>query len=231
MKKLTALFLTAALLLALCVGCGADSAAPETSAVSDFGSAAVETSEKATHGNPVAPAVSVEEAAVEETASSAETLPEQVQLTYPLVTDGSECVTVWVSLPPHVSPYMEDVAESACYRAAVEATGIKMEATTISTAVQDEQFQLMCASGTTGDYDMIVGASIAYGSADAAIEDGILLDLTEYLEPYMPDYYRFLQHDEEIRKVLTTDSGAIADIAGPCDRRTAAGFGTGRIGW
>lgn len=224
MKKLTALFLTAALLLALCVGCGADSAAPETSAVSDFGSAAVETSEKATT-ETVAPAVSVEEAAVEETASSAETLPEQVQLTYPLVTDGSECVTVWVSLPPHVSPYMEDVAESACYRAAVEATGIKMEATTISTAVQDEQFQLMCASGTTGDYDMIVGASIAYGSADAAIEDGILLDLTEYLEPYMPDYYRFLQHDEEIRKVLTTDSGAIADIAGRATGGRPQGFG------
>lgn len=118
MKKLTALFLTAALLLALCVGCGPIPQPRRRLPCQISALLRWRPLKKQPTGNPVAPAVSVEEAAVEETASSAETLPEQVQLTYPLVTDGSECVTVWVSLPPHVSPYMEDVAESACYRAA-----------------------------------------------------------------------------------------------------------------
>lgn len=52
----------------------------------------------------------------------------------------------------------------------------------------------MCASGTTVDYDVIVGASRAYGSADAAIEDGIIMDLSDYLETDMPDYYASLQN-------------------------------------
>jgi putative aldouronate transport system substrate-binding protein len=160
-----------------------------------------------------------------ESVGSAEEAPEEASLSYPLVTDGSESVTVWVSLPPHVAPYMEDVADSACYRAAAEATGITMNTTTVSTAVAEEQFQLLCASGTTGDYDFIVGATNSYGSADAAIEDEILLDLSDYLAEYMPDYNSFLQSDEEVRKLLTTDSGTIADIAGRATGGRAQGFG------
>lgn len=219
MKKLFAILLAAAMILSVFAGCGnaaASVAAEETS------SAASST-----------PASEASEEAPEEadTPASAEEVPEEapeealVSLEYPLVTDGSEQITVWVSLPPHVAPYMEDVAESAAYRAAAEATGIQMVTTTVSAAVENEQFQLMCASGTTGDYDIIVGATRAYGSTDAAIEDEIVIDLSEYLPDYMPDYYGFLQSDEEVRKLLTTDSGAIADIAGRATGGRPQGFG------
>ena len=83
----------------------------------------------------------------------------------------------------------------------------------------------MCASGSILDYDIVVGASTAYGSADAAIEDDILMELSDYLAEYMPDYYSFLESDEEIRKLLTTDSGNMADIAGRGAGGRAQGFG------
>ena len=224
MKKLFAILLVAAMILSAFAGCGGVSTSSipnetdSASALADVPEAEPAVEPESTHEEASEP--DVEEA-------SAEPVDEapQASLSYPLVTDGSEQVTVWVSLPPHVAPYMEDVSESAAYRAAAEATGIKMVTTTVSAAVEAEQFQLMCAGGTTGDYDIIVGATRAYGSADAAIEDEIVIDLSDYLAEYMPDYYNFLQSDEEIRKLLTTDSGAIADIAGRATGGRPQGFG------
>lgn len=224
MKKLFAILLVAAMILSAFAGCGGVSTSSipnetdSASALADVPEAEPAVEPESTHEEASEP--DVEEA-------SAEPVDEapQASLSYPLVTDGSEQVTVWVSLPPHVAPYMEDVSESAAYRAAAEATGIKMVTTTVSAAVEAEQFQLMCAGGTTGDYDIIVGATRAYGSADAAIEDEIVIDLSDYLAEYMPDYYNFLQSDEEVRKLLTTDSGAIADIAGRATGGRPQGFG------
>lgn len=224
MKKLFATLLVAAMLLTAFAGCGGISTSSipnetdSASALADVMEAEPAVEPEPTHEEASKP--DVEEASAEPVGE----VP-QASLSYPLVTDGSEQVTVWVSLPPHVAPYMEDVSESAAYRAAAEATGIKMVTTTVSAAVEAEQFQLMCAGGTTGDYDIIVGATRAYGSADAAIEDEIVIDLSDYLAEYMPDYYNFLQSDEEVRKLLTTDSGAIADIAGRATGGRPQGFG------
>lgn len=226
MKKLFAILLAAAMLLTAFAGCGSTAA---SSAADDTGSAVAAPSTEAQETAPEAASEAAPEEDAQPDAEEVSAAPEddvpQVTLTYPLVTDGSEQVSVWVSLPPHVAPYMEDVSESAAYRAAAEATGIKMVTTTVSAAVENEQFQLMCAGGTTGDFDFIVGATNAYGSADAAIEDEIVLDLSDYLAEYMPDYYSFLQSDEEVRKLLTTDSGAIADIAGRATGGRPQGFG------
>lgn len=224
MKKLFAILLVAAMLLSAFAGCGGVSTSSipnetdSASALADVTEAEPAVEPEPTHEEASEP--DVEEASAEPVGEAP-----QASLSYPLVTDGSEQVTVWVSLPPHVAPYMEDVSESAAYRAAAEATGIKMVTTTVSAAVEAEQFQLMCAGGTTGDYDIIVGATRAYGSADAAIEDEIVIDLSDYLAEYMPDYYNFLQSDEEVRKLLTTDSGAIADIAGRATGGRPQGFG------
>ena len=224
MKKLFAILLVAAMLLTAFAGCGGISTSSipnetdSASALADVTEAEPAVEPEPTHEEASKP--DVEEASAEPVGEAP-----QASLSYPLVTDGSEQVTVWVSLPPHVAPYMEDVSESAAYRAAAEATGIKMVTTTVSAAVEAEQFQLMCAGGTTGDYDIIVGATRAYGSADAAIEDEIVIDLSDYLAEYMPDYYNFLQSDEEVRKLLTTDSGAIADIAGRATGGRPQGFG------
>ena len=238
MKKLLAILLTLALTLGLLSACGASpSSAPAVAAPAEAVSAeAPAPEEEAAPAQEETPAEAppAEEAAApaEEAASAVEEAPaeeppeeEHPTLDYPMVTDGSEAVTVWVSLPPHVAPYMEDVSSSAAYRQAAEATGIEMVTTTVSVVVEQEQFQLMCASGTTGDYDVIVGATFAYGSADAALEDDIVMDVAPYTEEMMPDFDYFLKHDEEIRKVLTTDTGAIASIAGRGPGGRPQGFG------
>ena len=232
MKKILAMLLLAAILLMAFAGCGNATAASagEASAASAASAAeeapaeeapAEEAAEEPAEEAPAAePAASVEETAEPEEAAAPES-----SISYPMCTDGSASISLWVSMPSQISPYMESVADSACYRAASEATGITLNATTVGTEVQDEQFQLMCASGTILDYDIVIGASTSYGGADAAIDDGILMDVSGVIESYMPDYYAFLQGDEEIRKLLTTDSGYMADIAGRGTGGRPQGFG------
>lgn len=224
MKKTFALLLVLAMLFSLMAGCGGDaaSAPAEETPASAVESAAAPVEEPAAEEPPAeeAPASAAEEAPAEEPAVDA--LP---SLTYPLVTDGSQTVTMWVSLPPHVSPYMENVSESAAYRAAVEATGIVFETTTVSVQVEMEQLQLMFASGTAGEHDILVGATNVYGSADGAVEDDILLDVAPLTAEYMPDFHNFLQNDTEIRKLLTTDNGCIVNIAGRGAGGRAQGYG------
>ena len=227
MKKYISLIIVFALLAAVLAGCGAETAAPasdQAASVSESAPAPEPEQAEAPAEDAAPPAEAEASEGVPEGAES-EPVEEAASITYPMVTDGSQAVTVWVSLPPHVAPYMEDVSESAAYQVAMEATGIQMITTTISTAVEMEQFQLMCASGTTGDYDFLVGAVRAYGSADAAVADEILMDLSDYIPDYMPDFNAFLQNDEEIRKVLTTDTGAIVNIAGRATGGRPQGFG------
>ena len=220
MKKILALILALVMLFSLMAGCGSDTAsAPAQEAAGE--SAAAPAEEPA----PQEEAPAEEPSAQEEAPAEEPAVEAAPSLSYPLVTDGSQTVTMWVSLPPHVSPYMEDVSESAAYRAAVDATGIAFDTTTVSTQVQNEQLQLMCASGSTGEYDIIVGAAQFYGSADGAVEDDILMDVSGLMEEYMPDFYNFLQNDTEIRKLLTTDNGNVVNIAGRGTGGRAQGYG------
>ncbi len=223
MKKTFALILAVALLLSLLAGCGGGESA--ASAVSSAASVA-EASEPAAAPEADAPEAAEEPAPEASAQEPEEAAPEALaSLSYPLVTDGSQDVTMWVSLPPHVSPYMENVSESAAYRAAAEATGINFVTTTVSVMVEQEQLQLMCASGTSGDHDIIVGMVNFYGSADAAVEDEILLDVGPYTQEFMPDFHNFLADDPEIRKLLTSDNGYIVSVAGRGTGGRPQGYG------
>lgn len=44
---------------------------------------------------------------------------------------------------------------------------------------------------------------------DAAIEDGVYIDLKPYLEQYAPDYWKLLKEDPEMMRQVTTDAGHI----------------------
>ena len=105
MKKTFTLILALCMLFSLMAGCG-DSAA----STAETASASVSAAEEASAPAEEAPAA--EEPAEEPAEASAEAPAEEPaaeaapSLTYPMVTDGSQTVTMWVSLPPHVSPYM-----------------------------------------------------------------------------------------------------------------------------
>ncbi|MGN0166578.1 MAG: hypothetical protein ACI4AB_00925 [Acetatifactor sp.] len=82
-------------------------------------------------------------------------------------------------------------------------TGGQSNATTLS-----DSFLLMLASGELPD--LIVAPWTAYtGGADAAIDDGYVIDLMEYSE-YIPNLLKYLNEHPEIAAQVFTDDGRLA---------------------
>ncbi len=55
----------------------------------------------------------------------------------------------------------------------------------------------------TGDYPEIMNSTYLRSSIAELYEDGIVLDLTEYVEAYMPNYVAFLEANPELAKTTT----------------------------
>lgn len=50
------------------------------------------------------------------------------------------------------------------------------------------------------------------GGVKTAVEDGIFWNLTDYVQKYMPNYYEWIQSDEELRRMAYDDDGKIVGL-------------------
>ncbi|MDL2301415.1 hypothetical protein LJC58_03570 [Lachnospiraceae bacterium OttesenSCG-928-D06] len=69
---------------------------------------------------------------------------------------------------------------------------------------QTDSFSTMM---TSGDYPDILDGSIS-ASPKTMYEDGIILDLTDYVEQYMPNYYAYLEANQDVK------SNAVIEVDG-----------------
>ncbi len=74
-----------------------------------------------------------------------------------------------------------------------------------------EQFSLMLG---TGSYTDVMEVSYSTESVSTLYEDGVIIDLAPYLENYAPDFYAWLQADEneDVSKALYDDEGHLFTI-------------------
>jgi len=204
MKKSLILLLVATLILSMLAGC---SGSTET---------AEESPQQANEASqPVEPPVNFETPVVsDQPAAGDEILPEETTETlsysieYPIETDVT--LTCWMPFKaPHESigeyndfPLLGDYAKI---------TGVTVDFKSVSQMAATEQFNLMVASGEYSD--MTSGAVSTYtGTLEAAIEDGLCIELGPYLEQYMPDYCAMLNSDETALKTSMDDSGRIVAV-------------------
>ena len=66
---------------------------------------------------------------------------------------------------------------------------------------ENDNFNTMMS---TGDYTDIIDLCVSTDNAEALYEEGITLDLTEYIETYCPNYVEFLDANPEVKSLLTT---------------------------
>ena len=215
-----------AILLALCLtlsfaACGGDAASSVTSAPAEVNESVASAPEEAPaveEEAPVEEAPVEEGSAVEEEAAPAEggptahaievfgieEAPEAV--TYPLDTD--ETLELMATFPdPLFASYPNAMADCQIYQVAEEKTGVKMTYNGLSTSASSEQFNVIMASG---DYPDLVGWGLNYATGnDAAIEDEVYLDLTEYIAEYAPNYWSILSCDDVLLDTAITDGGYI----------------------
>lgn len=221
MKKLTVWMLILAMMLTLLAGCGAESG----SAAVPAESVAAEPAESEVEAPPEAPAPAVEEAeeasAVE--ASVVEEAPvEELEIPDELVSlenphslplvEEKETFTFFWTYPPFLAEQIEDLMDGYAKQELEDRTNVAIEFHAASAPVAGEQFQLMVAADSYTDIIQDVTTYYTAGM-DRAVEDEVVLDLTELLETEMPVYYKMITDHDEIRKQLTSSDGYIGAIS------------------
>jgi putative aldouronate transport system substrate-binding protein len=224
LKKILALLLALCLTLGLMAGCGGSTTSNETAAsgTDETVAAAENDAEAAADEDEDAAAPDQDEAEEEDSAEEAAPLgtgevtelakeifgedADPAPVTYPV--DSDESLTLMATFPDALfASYPNGMADCQIYQAAEEATGIKIEYQPLSTSASSEQFNVIMASGS---YPDLIGWGLNYATGDdAAVEEDIYLDLTEYIAQYAPNYYNLLSTDDELLETAVTDGGYI----------------------
>lgn len=191
MKKLLALLLCLALMLALMAGCAGESTVQEAPASQEPVQAEAAPPETAEQPQPEVPAEPVS------------ALPDS----YPMIADHDVTINLWYAWPPPLdSSGYTDPSEFPFYQTLSQRTGVDFEFTIVGMAVASEQFNLMVASETLPD--VITEPNRYDGSSDAALDEGVYYDITDLIEENAPDYYELVNREENFRDCYS-DTGRI----------------------
>lgn len=215
LKKHLSLWLAIVLVIMCFAGCSgtdqssaAEASVPSASSVAEAPAEASEPAEAASEPAETAaedPASAEQEASVPE-----EAVVEVPAVTYPLV-EETETLTMWNQTNPWMTSFFTTYDEHPGYQLAEEITNVHIEFTSASFMEADTQFQLMIASG---DYnDLIDGAAHMYtGGASGAIDEDVVLDLSDLLDEYAPYYSALRNADPDVLKETMLDDGRIASF-------------------
>ena len=213
--------LSLCLCFGLLAGCGSNGSTASSGAQSAAPTAAADEGSTEEKGTPAADAaaegsVTLQEAAANADATSyaKEVFGDDVQpeeVSYPVDTD--ESLSLVATFPdPLFSSYPNAMADCSIYKAAEEATGIHVDYQGMSTSASNEQFNVMVASGSYPDLSGW-GLNFANGD-DAEVDEDVILDLTEDIAQYAPNYYNLLSTDDELLKTAVSSSGYITAFYG-----------------
>lgn len=126
---------------------------------------------------------------------------------YPLDTDVT--LTYWREIPSNVQPNFNNLNETEIAKQWRENTGVTLEFLHPAVGQGKEQFNLMIAGGDYPDiwYYSWNEASTYSGGPEKAIEDGVILDLTDLINEYAPNFKAYMEANPELDKQVRTDSG------------------------
>lgn len=220
-KKFLALLLAAGMILGLLAGCGGKT---EASASVPASASDPEVSAEA----PTAPEVPAEvpaapEASAEESESALESKPEDYAYTgewavYPLCAPGEKTLTMWCEFPGFLAMVgIDSYVGCSVFNAAEEATGVHINFTEVTMMNAADQFSLMCAANDMKD--IIAGTGTYYGSTAGAVEEEIVVDLSEYAEQYMGNYLTILNDSKyaAYREKAYNSEGQLVEISSISD--------------
>jgi putative aldouronate transport system substrate-binding protein len=110
----------------------------------------------------------------------------------------------WMPIMNAAIQFINSYAENPAYQEIQKKTGVTIEFIHPTLGQQQEQFNLIIASGDLPDI-MQQGYRYPGGGREKGYEDGVYVNLLPYLESWAPDYYKAINHDDTAR--LQTYSG------------------------
>ena len=121
------------------------------------------------------------------------------------ITDEPVTFTMWKVWS---NDYIDSINDIESIKKSAEETGVTIIYNTVAATAAVEKFGMLLASGDYPDMIDHSETAVSYpGGGDKAIADGVYLDMTSYVEQYMPNYSQLRLQDEELAKMTVTDSG------------------------
>ena len=216
-KRIVTMLLAVSLCLGALTGCGG-----AASSAASGSSAAAPSSEQKSEAPLESEAPATAEASEAETAAEASEAEEVKEFTIAdtvdlPITDEITSFTMWCGAPPGGlsvvgSPIMDYITEK---------TNISLELLEQNMMTANEKFNLMVASQ---DYPDIISAfDESYsGGAVKGYEDDVIIDLTDLMEEYAPNYMAYIQQDEQNYRDAFNDDGQMLFMNGYNDHYVQA---------
>ncbi|AGC69656.1 extracellular solute-binding protein family 1 [Thermoclostridium stercorarium subsp. stercorarium DSM 8532] len=137
------------------------------------------------------------------------TLPRSNYVKYPV--EGAEGITLryWMPLPSNVSKKSATVNETEWARIWQEMTGIKVEFIHPTQGSENEEFSVLIAGNLLPDIIEWEWTTSYPGGPAAAEEEGVLINLDEYISPYgaAADLWQYLQDNPIVDREVKNDEG------------------------
>ena len=127
------------------------------------------------------------------------------EITYPLSDEKIE-LTVWLANP--LSDYVADMNETPFYQAMEKATGVHVNFIHPTSTNIQEQFNLLMFAEKLPD--IICGGNLYTGGAFQGVEDGVFVNLAEYMPEYAPDYWAIITANDDIYREASNKEGVVA---------------------
>lgn len=110
--------------------------------------------------------------------------------------NGADSFSFWGVLDANIPGSVKDYGDLMLYKEMEKATGIKIDFIhPISGSTGSEAFLTMISGGDLPDI-MEYNWSTYNGGAQAAIDDGLIVELNDYLEEYAPNYYDYMEGEK-----------------------------------
>ncbi|HML45394.1 MAG TPA: extracellular solute-binding protein [Clostridia bacterium] len=114
---------------------------------------------------------------------------------YP-VSDGSAKVSWWMAISDRAINFMDTYDKNPAYAQMQKDTGVDIEFIHPTVGMVKEQFNLLCASGDLPDIIQLPQTGYYSGGLPQMYADGLIIDLTPYLEANAPQYLSVINASE-----------------------------------
>ncbi len=128
------------------------------------------------------------------------------ELTLPL-TEESVKLTMWAGLSSRAAASIKNYGEMLAYQELQNRTGIEIEFIHPPVGQEKEQFNLMLASSELTDLIHYSWATDYVGGPEKAISDGVILELSDYMNNYSPNFTQIVNDNSQVAKDAVTDNG------------------------
>ena len=128
------------------------------------------------------------------------------------ISESGETLKLWIQYEPSnlQTAGLSDLIEQQTYQLSMERTGVNIDLTWVDINNGAEKFDLLVASGDWPD--LANNGSYFSSGIEAAYEQEIVMDLTDLIPEFAPNYYAQIQSDKQLLNDVTATTGELLEF-------------------